>query len=460
MDNKEILKSLNKPLLPVKPITEFHKIFVKYTSHPYYKYAFDLLETLCNKTDYDNKKRLLHMAFTFLTIILYNCGNIPYISNFDIMILCCFNLSIKAIENQKNIPCLSKLKKIYKEKYINYQKEEIVKVEIICIKLLNYKINILTPYDCIYYLLKKENKEKDNNKYNLELVTKELEQQLIYNISENIDKKPLDIANEIIDKLSHKGNKSKYPKLLKRKIVPMFHHANAYKKKFYNKTDKYVNNTNNSYNKIQISNYMNNILHSNNNSPLNIHHNKYSGIMTHISKLKSNVYNHPISLILPYSENINFGYEKNKLKKGNTRNIILSSSSLINSFTNIDIELNNSPINRTNCESSSPCGSDGISSFIINNNSGVNLTKNSSTGNVFKKPCINKKDMKTFFRSDKKKNNENNKKPNINLCQEFLFDDMPQKFQAEKMGNNDFSNTFYIENENENNQEKKIVKVH
>ena len=46
------------------------------------------------------------------------------------------------------------------------------------------------------------------------------------------------------------------------------------------------------------------------------------------------------------------------------------------------------------------------------------------------------------------------------MCQEFLFDDMPQKFPAEKMGNNDFSNTFYIENENENNQEKKIVKVH
>ena len=50
----------------------------------------------------------------------------------------------KTIENQKVVPCLNKLKKIYKEKFINYQKEEIVKVELICIKLLNYKINLLT----------------------------------------------------------------------------------------------------------------------------------------------------------------------------------------------------------------------------------------------------------------------------------------------------------------------------
>ena len=452
----EILKSLNIPLLSVKPIPEYHKIFVKYTSPPYFKYAFDLLGTLCNKTDYDNKKRLLHLAFTYLTKILYNCGNIPYISNFDIIILCCFNLSIKTIENQKNIPCLNKLKKIYKEKFMNYQKEEIVKVELICIKLLNYKINILTSYDCIYYLLNKDNIVKDSNKDNLELAIKELEKQLIYNINENIDKKPLDIAKEIIYKLNHKGNISKYPKLLKRKIVPMFQYDNIYKKKFYNKIDKYDNNTNNSYNKIQISNYMNNILHSNNKSPLNMPHNKYSSIISHISKIKSNVYSPPISLGLPYLESFYSSSEKNKIKKGNTKNIILSSSGLINSFTNIDIELNNSPVNKTNCESSSPNGSDGISSFIIHNNSGANLIKNSSTGNVFKKPCINKKNMKTFFRTNKKYI-ENNTKSNIILSQKYFFDDSPPKILTQKMGNNFFSSTFYIEN---NNRNKKIIKVH
>ena len=193
---KEIMNELNIPLILSKPIANLHKIFIKYTSHPYYKYAFNLLQTLCDKTNYANKKRLLHMAFTYLTLILYNCGNIPYITNFDLMILCCFNLSIKTIQNQNIVPCLNKLKKIYKEKFINYQKEEIVKVEIICLKLLNYKINILTPYECLYYLLytQEKNKNKDIRKKIIEIGIKELEMKLINNIKENIWKKPLDLA--------------------------------------------------------------------------------------------------------------------------------------------------------------------------------------------------------------------------------------------------------------------------
>ena len=218
-DYKEIINSLNAPLILSKPISNLHKIFTKYTSHPYYQYAFNLLDSLCYKTNYDNKKRLLHMAFTYLTVILYNCGNIPYISNFDVMILCCFNLSIKTIENQKGVPCLNKLKKIYKEKFNHYQKEEIVKVELICIKLLNYKINLLTTYDCLYYLLNKENSNNNKDKNCLDLATKELEKQLINNIKENISKKPLDLAKEIIEKLNKKNNINKYPTLLKRKIV-------------------------------------------------------------------------------------------------------------------------------------------------------------------------------------------------------------------------------------------------
>ena len=396
MDNyKEILTSLNEPLISNKPISDLHKIFVKYTSHPYFKYSFDLLETLCNKTNYDNKKRLLHKAITYLTIILYNSGNTIYISNFDTMILCCFNLGIKAIENQKYIPCLNKLKKIYKEKYINYQKEEIVKVELICIKLLNYKINILTAYDCLYYLLNK-------NKYLLELATKELENKLVNNIKENICKKPLDIANEIIINLKNKNEKMEYPKLLKRKIVPKFQHININNKQFDNKS---VKNSSNSYNKNHLSNHMieKNILSSNKkNSPIYSHQNKYSNIISHISKNKSNIFNMPISLVLPHAGSNFCNYGKNKAKKSITRNIVFGSSRVINSFTNLDIELNSSPGNKTNCESSSPCGSDGISSYIMHNNSGNNLIKNSSNRNVFKKPCLCKKNIKTFFGTKKK----------------------------------------------------------
>ena len=68
------------------------------------------------------------------------------------MILCCFYLAVKAFVKQNTIPGLNRLKKIYSEKYINYKNEEIVKAEIICVKLLKYKINFLTVYDCLYYL--------------------------------------------------------------------------------------------------------------------------------------------------------------------------------------------------------------------------------------------------------------------------------------------------------------------
>ena len=453
MDNyKEILNSLNEPLISNESISVFHKIFVKYTSHPYFKYSFDLLETLCNKTNYDNKKRLLHMALTYLTIILYNSGNTIYISNFDTMILCCFNLGIKAIENQKCIPCLNKLKKIYKEKYINYQKEEIVRVELICIKLLNYKINILTVYDCLYYLLNK-------NKYLLELATKELENQLMNKIKENIYKKPLDLANEIIFNLKNKNEKIEYPKLLKRKIVPKFQHININNKQFDNKS---VKNSSNSYNKNHLSNHMNsnNILSSNKKtSPIYSHQNKYSNIINHINKNKSNIFNMPISLVLPSPGSNFYNYGKNKNKKNITRNIVFGSSRIINSFTNLDIELNNSPGNKTNCESSSPCGSEGISSYIKHNNSGNNLTKNSSNGNVFKKPCLCKKNIKTFFGTNKKDHNRNIN--DFNGSQEYLFGDSPHKILKDKIANKYFLNTFYYEKEYENNHSKnRIINIH
>ena len=141
---EEILKELNIPLITKEEsLYLHHKIFQKYTSQPYYKYAFNLLDTLCQKINYENKKQLLHISFTYLTYILYNCENTPYLSNFDIMILCCFYLAVKAIIKQNTIPCLSKFKKIYIEKYSNYKNEEIIKAEIICLKLLKYSINTI-----------------------------------------------------------------------------------------------------------------------------------------------------------------------------------------------------------------------------------------------------------------------------------------------------------------------------
>ena len=105
----------------------------------------------------------------------------------------------------------------------------------------------------------------------------------------------------------------------------------------------------------------------------------------------------------------------------------MNSSNLVNSFSKMDIELNSSPFNQTNC-SSSPCGSDGLSSFVQQNNSGINLINklgNNSPNEIFKKPFLYKKNMKTSFILYKKNNRYVNTKSNLDLSQEKILEESP-----------------------------------
>ena len=413
---EEILNELNTPLISEQDsIYLNHKIFQKYTSQPYYKYAFDLLDTLCKKTNYQNKKQLLHISFTYLIYILYNCGNIAYLSNFDIMILCCFYLAIKAIIKQNTIPCMSKFKKIYIEKYNNYKNEEIIKAEIICLKLLKYKINILTVHDCLYYLLY-------NNQDLFNKALENYENEKMLNINDYIYKKPLDLAKEIIHNLDIKV-KLKYPKIIKKKII--LNSTNINISKYQNKTNRGIaSNFCNNKNDNQIDK----------NSSKNFIYNKFSTIV--------NSKNSQISLLFPKTEKHYSIYKKNSSKKNkNKSNNVLNSSNLVNSFSKMDIELNSSPFNNTNC-SSSPCGSDGLSSFVQQNNSGINiLTKygNNSPNEIFQKPCLYKKNMKTSFILYKKSNRYINTKTNLDLSQEKILEESP----IDKIKDCYLSNTFY-----------------
>ena len=413
---EEILNELNTPLIS-EPDSIYlnHKIFQKYTSQPYYKYAFDLLDTLCKKTNYQNKKQLLHISFAYLTYILYNCGNIAYLSNFDIMILCCFYLAIKAIIKQNTIPCMSKFKKIYIEKYNNYKNEEIIKAEIICLKLLKYKINILTVHDCLYYLLY-------NNQDLFNKALENYENEKMLNINDYIYKKPLDLAKEIIHNLDIKV-KLKYPKIIKKKII--LNSTNINISKYQNKTNRVIStNFCNNKNDNQIDK----------NSSKNFIYNKFSTIV--------NSKNSQVSLLFPKTEKHYSIYKKNSSKKNkNKSNNVLNSSNLVNSFSKMDIELNSSPFNNTNC-SSSPCGSDGLSSFVQQNNSGINiLTKygNNSPNEIFQKPCLYKKNMKTSFILYKKSNRYINTKMNLDLSQEKILEESP----IDKIKDCYLSNTFY-----------------
>ena len=413
---EETLNELNTPLISEQDsIYLNHKIFQKYTSQPYYKYAFDLLDTLCKKTNYQNKKQLLHISFTYLIYILYNCGNIAYLSNFDIMILCCFYLAIKAIIKQNTIPCMSKFKKIYIEKYNNYKNEEIIKAEIICLKLLKYKINILTVHDCLYYLLY-------NNQDLFNKALENYENEKMLNINDYIYKKPLDLSKEIIHNLDIKV-KLKYPKIIKKKII--LNSTNINISKYQNKTNRVI-----------ASNFFNNKNDNqiDNNSSKNFIYNKFSTIV--------NSKNSQVSLLFPKTEKHYSIYKKNSSKKNkNKSNNVLNSSNLVNSFSKMDIELNSSPFNNTNC-SSSPCGSDGLSSFVQQNNSGINkLTKygNNSPNEIFQKPCLYKKNMKTSFILYKKSNRYINTKTNLDLSQEKILEESP----IDKIKDCYLSNTFY-----------------
>ena len=200
----ETKKYLNFPLIDNKIIEKRHLIFIKYTSELYYKYSIELIETLCKKSKFANTKLLFHTTLSFLLKILYNCGNTPCINNFDLLILCSFSIGIKSVETRNKSPSINRLKKIYQEKYYNYDNNEIKLGEIICLKLMNYNINILTPYESLFYLL-----YETDNLHLFDKCIQHLDNLIIGGDKSFIYKKPLDIAKENIDYIIKKEKEKK-----------------------------------------------------------------------------------------------------------------------------------------------------------------------------------------------------------------------------------------------------------
>ena len=117
---EEIIKIKNKPIIEEEYNPNNHLFLFKYTSKTYYKYSIELLQSLIEKSRYSNKKHIFYMSLHYLLIILYNLKNIPYIDNYDLLILSSFSLGIKASVDQHKTPFISKLKKIYSQKYCFY----------------------------------------------------------------------------------------------------------------------------------------------------------------------------------------------------------------------------------------------------------------------------------------------------------------------------------------------------
>ena len=204
MENvKEILETLNEPLIMENISSTNHKIFFKYTTESYNKHVVEIFRNLCEKCSYNIREKIMYNCLSYLLRILYNCKNDIRIENFDILLLSIFYISLKANELQKKIPHISKLKMIYKEKYKNIDNIVIKKTEIFCLKLLNYEINIITPYDYLYYLFKE-------NEYLISHPLETLQKKYIKTTTEYVFLKPLNIAIQCIEKSQKNSIMIKY----------------------------------------------------------------------------------------------------------------------------------------------------------------------------------------------------------------------------------------------------------
>ena len=263
-------KLLNNPLIDIKLIENKHLIFVKYTSELYYKYSIELIETLCKKSKSENKKLLFYTTLNFLLKILYNSGNTPCLTNLDLLILCSFYLGIKATERRFRTPSINGLKRIYPEKYHHYQNSDIKLGEIICLKLLDYNINILTSYECLFYLLNKK-----NNLNLFDQCIQHLDNLVISGDKKFIFKSPIDIAKETIEYVRIKGkekNNIKFTDLIKGKegIFLKNKEKTSYQIKKFKLNNESISTNCSSAN--NMSNYINNSTYStsNNKSKINI----------------------------------------------------------------------------------------------------------------------------------------------------------------------------------------------
>ena len=189
----ELFEKSNIPLIPSKISKYGHKVFIKYTSGYYYKYIYEQLNILCINSKSINKNSLFYKSLKCLLKILYNSHNYEYILDLDLLILSSFYLGLKLNELITKVPKIKKLKEIYLEKYRNYEPQNIKKAEIICIKLLDYNIDILTAYDCLAFLL------NDNN-YLFDLTLKELDDEIKNNLFNYMQRPPMEIANDCISK--------------------------------------------------------------------------------------------------------------------------------------------------------------------------------------------------------------------------------------------------------------------
>ena len=261
---KKIIYKFDKPFFPPSISTKSHLIFLKYTSSKYRSYMINQYKNLCNKLHSNvNKHEIFYLSILFNDLILYNCGNEPIITNISLLVLCCFYISVKFRLNQYEVMSIHSLKKFNPEKYNEYSNEEIQYVETLCIKLLNYKLNYMTCYDCLVILVYNYGLKKKVIDYSYDILYKIISG----DIKEYIFKSPLKIAQDAIslatEKINVKENEYKEKESYE-KNNNSNSNRNIKTSSLYHKISKFINCSNDKNNRIKY-----NIVNKNNNNLVN-----------------------------------------------------------------------------------------------------------------------------------------------------------------------------------------------
>ena len=198
--SKGIIRNLANPTFPKNISSSTNKVFIKYSDNQIRRYNIDLIYNLCKNSNLKNKESLLYQTLIFHDIILYNCGNKDVIKDINLMILTIFYLSVKCIGTQYTMINIEQLKKLLPNRFSHYKNQEILEMEILCLKLLRYNINIITCYDCLKIILLNYSVNDDFSE-----TAKDLLQKIIFgDIKEYIFKLPYKLAFEIYEKVKFK----------------------------------------------------------------------------------------------------------------------------------------------------------------------------------------------------------------------------------------------------------------